>query len=66
MSNQHNKTQPDDYLLRIDEVLRRIPISRASLYEGISLGLYPRPVRIGKRTVAWRASEIAATINGFK
>lgn len=53
-------------LLRIHEVLQRIPISRTSLYDGIKVGLYPAPVRIGKRTVAWRESEIDALIKGFR
>ena len=57
---------PATCLLRLDEVLRRVPISRASLYEGIKLGMYPRPVRIGKRTVAWREVEINALIDSFK
>jgi len=52
-------------LLRIREVLQRLPISRTSLYDGIKVGLYPAPVRIGKRTVAWRESEIDRLIKGF-
>lgn len=52
-------------LLRIHEVLQRLPISRTSLYDGIKVGLYPAPVRIGKRTVAWRESEIDRLIKGF-
>jgi predicted DNA-binding transcriptional regulator AlpA len=66
MSNQNSPIQASNCLLRIDEVLRRVPVSRASLYEGIKLGIYPRPVRIGKRTVAWRERDIAALIESFK
>lgn len=55
-----------DHLLRLHDVLQRIPISRTSLYDGVKLGLYPAPVRIGKRTVAWRASDIDGLIKGFK
>jgi prophage regulatory protein len=57
---------PRDTLLRISEVLKRIPVSRTSLYDGIKIGLYPAPVRIGKRSVAWWESEINAAINGFR
>lgn len=52
-------------LLRIREVLQRLPISRTSLYDGVKVGLYPAPVRIGKRTVAWRESDIDRLIKGF-
>ena len=53
-------------LLRIHDVLQRIPISRTSLYDGIKIGLYPAPVRVGKRTIAWRESEINELINNFR
>ena len=49
-------------LLRIQDVLERLPISRSSLYAGMQTGLYPQPVRIGKRTVAWREEDIEACI----
>lgn len=53
-------------LLRIHDVLQRIPISRTSLYDGIKISLYPAPVRVGKRTIAWRESEINELINNFR
>jgi len=52
-------------LLRLPEVLGRIPVSRSSWYEGVRLGLYPQPVRIGKRTVAWRDQDIEKLESGF-
>ena len=57
---------PRERLLRIRDVLQRLPISRTSLYDGIKLGLYPAPVQVGKRTVAWRESEINELINNFR
>jgi prophage regulatory protein len=57
---------PRESLLRIRDVLQRLPISRTSLYDGIKLGLYPAPVQVGKRTVAWRESEINELINNFR
>lgn len=49
-------------LLRLPEVLQRLPISRTTLYEGIKMGLYPAPIRLGKRTVAWRERDIEEAI----
>jgi prophage regulatory protein len=34
--------------------------SRSTLYQRISQGLWPKPVRIGPRAVAWPATEVAA------
>ena len=63
MSTNKPTTKPTrDILLRLQEVLQRLPISRASLYAGMRTGLYPQPVRIGKRTVAWKESDIDACI----
>lgn len=59
---QPNPTTIRGPLLRLPEVLRRYPVSRTSWYEGIKLGMYPSPVRLGKRTVAWREMDIEAMI----
>jgi hypothetical protein len=37
-----------------------IPLSRSAWYAGIKNGYLPQPVKIGARSVAWRASDIAA------
>ena len=37
----------------IDEVLRRKAIGRSTLYQEIKQGLFPKPVKIGKRKIAW-------------
>lgn len=34
--------------------------SRSGPYEAMERGEFPRPVRIGRRAVAWRESDIAA------
>ena len=53
--NQSNAASPSQ-LLRLHEVLRRYPVSRTSWYDGVKIGMYPAPVRLGKRTVEqqWR------------
>ncbi|MBX9346033.1 AlpA family phage regulatory protein [Chromobacterium vaccinii] len=52
-----------DSLLRLPEVLALIPVSRATWYAGIKNGRYPRPISLGPRCVAWKASEIQQIIN---
>lgn len=51
-------------LLRLPEVLCRIPVSRTSWWAGIRKGIYPSPVRLGPRTVAWKESDIDKLCNG--
>ena len=45
-------------LLRIDDVLEVIPVSSTTWWEGIKDGLFPKGVKIGLRTVAWRYGDI--------
>ena len=49
-------------LLRIKDVLGITGLSRSGLYEKISSGLFPRPVQLGPRSVAWIDSEIDSWI----
>ena len=47
-------------LLRRPEVERQTGLSRATIYRQMDEGTFPRPRRIGRRAVAWLASEIDA------
>ncbi|WP_180097590.1 helix-turn-helix transcriptional regulator [Achromobacter mucicolens] len=44
--------------LRLDDVLRRIPVSRATWYAGVKSGRYPAQVKLGPRAAVWRGSAI--------
>ena len=44
--------------LRINQVLEKIPVSRSSWWAGCKSGRYPKPVKLGPRTTAWRLSDI--------
>ena len=55
----------DDSLLRLGEVLKRVPVSRASWYRLVARGEAPKPVHLGS-SVLWRASEIAAWMAALK
>lgn len=48
-----------DRMLRRQEVERITGLSRSTLYEAMSIGNFPKPVRIGKRAVGWPESVIA-------
>jgi len=49
-------------ILRRPAVQEIVGLSRSALYELIAAGEFPRPLRLGKRAVGWRASEVAAWI----
>jgi prophage regulatory protein len=39
-----------------------IPVSKSSWWAGCKSGRYPKPVKLGNRTTAWRVSDILALI----
>ena len=53
-----------DRLLSLPEVVRLTGLSRSTLYRKVKEGDFPLPVKLGKRAVGWRESEVIAWING--
>lgn len=51
-----------DGYLRLKEVLSVYPVSRAGWYQGISAGIYPSSVPLGKRAVGWTRESIRQLI----
>lgn len=49
---------PADRLLRLPEVLTKVPVGRASWWKGVKDGRFPAAIKLGPRTSAWRASDI--------
>lgn len=48
--------------LRLPQVLAIIPISKSAWWQGCKDGRFPKPVKLGPRTTAWRSSDIAALV----
>jgi prophage regulatory protein len=49
-------------LIRLPEVKQRTGLSRSSIYALAARGEFPRPISLGRRSVAWVASEISRWI----
>lgn len=45
-------------LLRLEVVMNFTGLSKSSIYSFIKNGLFPNPIKIGKRAVAWRSDEL--------
>ena len=54
-----------DRLLRIKEVLALTGLPKSTLYDYRAAGLFPDPVRLGLRSVAWRESVVVEWIDGL-
>ncbi|QOR41036.1 AlpA family transcriptional regulator [Billgrantia diversa] len=49
-------------LIRIKEVMDRTGLGRSTVYKYMNLGLFPKPIKLGTRAVAWVESEVVAWI----
>lgn len=45
-------------LLKVGEVTRLTSLHRATIYRMIEAGQFPRQIRLSKRRVVWRASDV--------
>ena len=49
---------PTKKFIRLPEVINRTGYRRTSIYEKISEGTFPAPIKLGPRAVAWVSEEI--------
>lgn len=52
-----NTTEPTR-LIRLNEVLFLLPISKSTWWKGVREKRYPQPVKLGNRITCWRLDEI--------
>lgn len=58
-----NTETPKPRLIRRAEVIARVGLCKASIYNRMNAGEFPRPVAIGGGRVAWLESDIDNWIN---
>jgi len=57
-----NSTYAQETLMRHRAVTQKTGVSKSTIYYFIARNEFPKPVKIGRRAVAWRASDIEAWI----
>jgi len=50
-------------ILRRPEVERITGLGRSTIYDWMSKGTFPKPVKLGSRAVGWRERDIAAWLD---
>ena len=63
MNVQHDV--PNEGFLRLPEVLKIIPVSKSTWWNGIRQGRFPKPVDLGTRMRAWRVDDIRNLVAQF-
>jgi prophage regulatory protein len=49
-------------VIRIAEVVTQTGLPRSSLYAQVKRGDFPRPIKLGARSVGWRVDDVEAWI----
>ena len=57
--------EPETEVIRRNEVLKLVPISVSGLYQKISDGHFPKPIKLGLRAVGWKKSEVLKYLEGL-
>ena len=57
-NHQQSSSKARSRLIRLPEVMDRIPLSRTSIYNRINDGTFPKPIKLGSKSVAWLESSI--------
>lgn len=56
-------TLPTTGFLRLNDVLKFIPVKKTRWYKGLKTGEFPQPIQISPRVKAYRAEDIRALIS---
>ena len=49
---------PETGFVRLPQILSLIPISRSAWWAGIREGKFPQGIKLGSKTMVWRAEDI--------
>lgn len=56
----------DSGFLRLPAILKLIPVGRSTWWAGVKEGRFPKAVKLGKNTTAWRSEDIMKLVESFK
>lgn len=54
---------PETGFVRLSTILKLIPVGKTTWWAGVKSGRFPKPVKLSKRTTAWRAEDIRMLID---
>lgn len=56
---------PEIGFVRLSTILKIYPVGKSTWWAGVKTGRFPRPVKLGCRTTAWRVEDIRTLISGL-
>ncbi len=52
--------------IRLPEILDYIPIGKSTWWKGVKSGRFPKGIKLGVRTTAWRKADIKRLLKDFE
>jgi prophage regulatory protein len=49
-------------VLRLPAVIEKVGLSRSTIYKGVADGTFPKPIKLGPKSVAWPDHELDALL----
>lgn len=56
--NAHAPTAQRERLIRLASVEQQTGLKKSAIYAGAKVGTFPQPIRLSRRCVVWRETEI--------
>ena len=53
-----NLMQTEPSLMRLEQVLSLIPVSKSTWWAGCAEGKFPKPIKLSSRITVWRSTDI--------
>lgn len=61
----HSIQLPETGFLRLYQILKLIPIGKSTWWAGVKSGRFPKQVKLGPRTAAWRVDDIRNLVDQY-
>jgi len=58
--------EQQERFLRVNEVLEMIPVAKSTFYAKVKQGVFPKPIKFGRKLSMWRESDIRNFIQNYK
>lgn len=62
---QQQTELPKEGYVRLPQVLAVIPVCKSTWWAGVKSGKFPKPVKLGPRTTAWKVNDLRSLIETY-
>jgi prophage regulatory protein len=57
---------PETGFVRLPTILKIFPVGKSTFWQGVKDGRFPKPIKLGVRTTAWKVEDIRNLIEKYQ